>query len=117
MIKECEQSVVKMYFVAYLVAPMLHTIVPKNWIHEIDKHWAKFVNNSINRNQKHLCFYSEQPGAMIDRNDRFKEPNASFNPNFNLSQENVFPAEGCYVAHLICYKGIEYVFVFIINLY
>lgn len=108
MLKKCGKSVFKMYFIAYFVAPKLHVIVPKAWVFEIDKHWEKFVNKSINRNQKHLCFYSERPGAMIDREDQVKEPVVSFNPDFNLAEENIFPAEGCYVANLICYKGIEY---------
>lgn len=94
-----------MYFIAYLVASKLHVIVPKTWIFEIDKHWEKFVNKSINRNQKHLCFYSERAGAMIDRGDDIKEPNTSFKPDFSFQQENEFPDEGCYIAKLIYYKG------------
>lgn len=105
-----------MYFIVYFVKPKLHTIVPKTWIQEVDIHWEKFVNNSLNRNQKHLCFYSEEPGAMIDRNDQVKEPNAYFIPDFNLPQNNEFPAEGCYVENLICFKGMKYMLEFILKL-
>lgn len=105
-----------MYFLAYLVSSKLNVIVSKTWIYDIDTHWQKFVNNGINRNQKFLCFYSERPGAVINRYDlvldleydHVKEPIASFNADFSLSKENIFPAEGCYDVNLIFYTGKEY---------
>lgn len=96
-----------MYFIAYFDTPKLYAIIPKTWVKDIDKHWEKFVNNSINRNQKHLCFYSELPGAMIDREDGEKEPNANCVPKFTFGQSNIFPAEGCYAAYLNKYKGLK----------
>lgn len=96
-----------MYFIAYFDVPKLHVIIPKTWIMEVDKHWEKFVNNSINRNQKHLCFYSERPGAMIDREDDEKEPDTNYVPDFTLDRCNIFPTEGCYTANLVTYKGLK----------
>lgn len=89
-----------MYFIAHFAVPKMHVIVPKTWVMGIENHWEKFINNSINKNQKFLCFYSERPEAMNQG-----KPNAGFVPDFNLGLNHVFPADGCYIANLVLYKG------------
>lgn len=89
-----------MYFVAIFLNEGIHVIIPKSWVLSIDDHWEKFINNSINRNQRFLCFFSEQGDAMIDQ-----KPNGNFVPNFNLDVDPEFPKDGCYIANLIFYKG------------
>lgn len=90
-----------MYFVVHLLKSGKHIVVPKTWIQSIDEHWEKFVNKSINRNQKFLCFYSERGEAMNEEG----KPNSEFVPNFSLCIDPDFPNDGCYMAKLILYKG------------
>lgn len=90
-----------MFFVAHFLNNGKHIVVPKSWILSIDEHWEKFINNSINRNQKFLCFYTENNEAQ----DEQGRPNCTFVPNFELEVDPVFPMEGCYTVKLIRYKG------------
>lgn len=89
-----------MYFIVYFLAPKIHVIIPQTWIHGIKDHWEKFVNNSINKNQKFVCYYSQCTEAMNEG-----RPNADFVPDFSLRLDPNFPADGCYVAKLLLYKG------------
>lgn len=90
-----------MFFIAYFNVPKVSVIVPKSWILDIDSHWEKFVNKSINRNQKFLCFYSTESGAI----DADGKPNVEFAPDFTLPQNPTFPTKGCYTVNLNFYKG------------
>lgn len=90
-----------MYFVAHVLNNGTHIVVPKTWILSIDDHWEKFVNNSINRNQKFLCFYTERDEAM----DEEGKPSVEYVPNFQLHVDPQFPTEGCYLTKLVLYKG------------
>lgn len=90
-----------MYFIAHFLESRIHVIVPQTWVHAIDEHWEKFINNSINKNQKFICFYSERPEAMIQG-----RPNDKFVPNFSLGLNHRFPEDGCYMANLLMYKGL-----------
>lgn len=84
-----------MYFVVQFTNPKICSIIPKAWVQDIDEHWEKFVNRSINRNQKFLCFYSE----------KLERPDGKFVPNFNAELSENFPDEGCYFANLLWFKG------------
>lgn len=53
-----------MYFIAFFIGPQISVIIPKSWILDIDENWEKFVNHSLNRNQKFVCFFSKQANAM-----------------------------------------------------
>lgn len=90
-----------MYFVVQFINSKMNLIIPKSWIKDIDCHWEKFVNRSINRNQKFLGFYSEKPEAL----DGDKRPNGNFVPDFESGLAATFPGEGCYHAKLLWYKG------------
>lgn len=81
--------------------PMVHVIVPITWIEDIDSHWEKFVNESINRNQRFKVFYSQE----ADATDDFGWPDLSYVPNFTVAIDPQFPATGCYKAKLVAYKG------------
>lgn len=84
--------------------PKVRVIIPKKWIQEIDENWEKFVNNSINRNQTFVVYYSEEGDAM----DPNGIPNINFVPDFSFVSEVDFPRTGCYLAKLIRYKGMNY---------
>lgn len=90
-----------MFFIAFFIVPKVSVIIPKSWVHEIDQNWEKFVNNSINRNQQFLCYFSKQPNAV----DASGAPNIDFAPDFTLALNGTFPADGCYTANLYYYKG------------
>lgn len=89
-----------MYFVVYLLNPSVHVVIPKTWIQGIDSHWEKFINNSLNRNQTFLCFYSEERNSK----DEQGYPDVNFAANFDIGM-GIFPNEGCYFGRLIAYKG------------
>lgn len=93
-----------MFFIAYFIDAKVHVIVPKTWVFEIDKHWEKFVNRSINRNQKFLCFYSEESDATIYREGLGYEPNGNFIADFSLPKIKDFPRKGLYEANLFHFK-------------
>lgn len=82
-----------MYFVAHFYAHEVYVIVPKTWIRGINDQWEKFINNSINRNQTFLCYYSAR--ALND----------DVLPVFRIPVNAFFPGDGCYYTNLICYKG------------
>lgn len=83
--------------------PKIRVIIPTKWIKSIDQHWEKFVNNSINRNQIFLAYYSKE-GDATDVNGI---PNINFAPDFSCDNEVDFPQTGCYLAKLLFYKGIH----------
>lgn len=90
-----------MFFVVYILNANTHVIIPKRWIYDIDRHWEKFINFSLNRNQTFLVFYSENTDAM----DKQGRPNVDFAPDFNLGTNVAFPENGCYLAKLCRFKG------------
>lgn len=88
-----------MYFLAYFYAHDVFVIIPKTWIRGIDDQWEKFINNSLNRNQTFLCYYSAR---AIDVEGR---PDADVLPVFQIPVNANFPGDGCYYGKLISYKG------------
>lgn len=90
-----------MYFVVHFLKSGRNVVVPKTWIENIDEHWEKFINNSINRNQTFVCYYTENYEAY----DEEGKPNGAFEPDFSLRVDPRFPNEGAYRVKLICYKS------------
>lgn len=88
-----------MFFVVYLLNKKQHVVIPTSWVQNIDEHWEKFVNRSLNRNQTFRVFYNQN--ALDDQG----KPDVDFKPDFNLGTNVEFPASGCYLAKLIIYKG------------
>lgn len=79
-----------MYFIVRFSEANVVVIVPQVWILDIERHWEKFVNFSMNKNQKFLCFYSVDMNAA---------------PDFTTAKIRNFPATGLYEANLLYYKG------------
>lgn len=92
-----------MFFVVFLIEAKKTVVIPQTWVHGIKNQWKKFLNNSINRNQQYLCYYSEETHAK----DAQGHPNANFIPNWPMliTLNAVYPATGCYYANLLAYKG------------
>lgn len=92
-----------MFFIVFLCEPKVNVVILHNWIYEIEKQWAKFLNNSINRNQKYLCYYSEELCALDARG----RPNINWMPDWRnvIASTTVFPEAGFYHGKLISYKG------------
>lgn len=101
-----------MYFVAHFFAHDIYVIVPRTWIRDIDEHWEKFVNNSINRNQTFLCYYSKD--AIDDQG----KPDHTVLPVFQIPVNANFVGAGCYYAKLVCYKGnIYHHYIFLLHIF
>lgn len=92
-----------MFFVVYLIEAKKKVIIPQTWVRGIDQQWKKFLNKSINRNQKYLCFYSDDAHTKDDQG----RPNGNFVPDWSslVTLQAVYPTTGCYYANLIAYKG------------
>lgn len=87
-----------MFFVVYLRALKKNVILPAEWILDIENHLEKFINNSINRSQKFLCYYTSNDAAFLNGC-----PDADFKPNFSLAMitENSIGAfDGCFIGKL-----------------
>lgn len=93
-----------MFFVAYLKVLKKNVVLPAKWICNIENHFEKFVNNSINSNQSFLCYYTNNDDAFL--NDC---PNEDFAPNFRLPMVQRINADGsfdgCFLAKLKKYKS------------
>lgn len=71
-------------------------VVPENWIKNIGLHLEKFLNNSLNSSQEHICYWTN---SVVARNhDEILR--LDFPPNFNLPLSSNFPADGCYLCRL-----------------
>lgn len=75
------------YYVVFLLEQRKHVVVPAIWIKDIQKHVEKFLNNSLNRSQKFLCFYRPDDGR----------PDANAAPDFE--------SEYCFIGQLKRYFG------------
>lgn len=82
------------YFVVYATGAKKHVVIPENWVFEHEIMIEKFVNYSINRNQNHLCFWSNE----TNEND---EPYGE--PNFNATRSHMFDGEICFYGKLVKY--------------
>lgn len=91
-----------MFLIVYLRDPKVNVVLPHTWVYGINNQWKKFLNNAINQNQVHMCFYSEQQAVL----DSQGQPNMEFIPNWQQVTTNaIFPAEGLYYANLVTFKG------------
>lgn len=83
-----------MYYVVFLVKPRKYIVIPHNWLRDGDNLiMEKFINQGLNSNQKHLCFWSEEgfDGA----------------PNFNANVADEFPSgeqQACYICYVLKFK-------------
>lgn len=80
------------YYVVFLRELGKYVVLPTTWIKDIDKHYVKFINNSLNRSQQFLCFYTTSEEAYIDG-----RPDENFVADFN--------SEHCFRGKLKRYVG------------
>lgn len=95
-----------MYFVVYLVELKKNVILPTGWIKDVSLHLEKFINNSLNRSQALLCYFTTNPAAFDDKNC----PRTDWTPNFSSmvtsdggDLDGGF--DGCFVGLLQQFKG------------
>lgn len=91
----------KMYYIVYILEYGAYTIIPENWIKNFALHKEKFLNNSINSAQVHVCYWTPLLEARFPTGDiKFDFP-----PNFNYNLDTQFPAEGNYLCKIIKAKA------------
>lgn len=87
------------FFVVNVVRTKQNVVVPAKWIYRIEEQLEKFINNALNANQPHLCFWTTNPDAFIGG-----IPNGKFKPNFQVNV-NQNSSEGCFEVKIVKYKG------------
>lgn len=93
-----------MYFVVYLDLLKKNVIIPARWINEIACHFEKFINQSINKNQWHLCYYTTNANAFINGvPDKSYEPDFSIDLVKQINSDGTF--DGCFFGLLVHFKG------------
>lgn len=90
-----------MYYIAFFDGLKKNLIVPKQWLKDIKLHKEKFYNNSLNRSQKFVCFYTNNSDAFDDEG----VPNGNFAPNFDLDFAENVNGDGLFHVKLKAYKG------------
>lgn len=70
----------KYFFVVYLKELRKNVILPSTWIKEVDQHFEKFMNNSINGNQLFACYFTNNPAAFNNNGS----PKHDFSTKFDL---------------------------------
>lgn len=76
-------------------------VIPERWIRDIEAQREKFLNNGLNGNQMHMCFWTNCTEAR-NSNGVIR---LDFAPNFDSGLINKFPAEGCYLCKIVKAKG------------
>lgn len=91
-----------MYFVVHLQLLNKHVVLPTAWIRGIECQYEKFVNNSLNKSQIFLCYYTTNDDAFVNG-----RPDECFFPDFNkkvkkINDDGSF--DGCFYGKLKQYK-------------
>lgn len=92
-----------MYFVVYLRSLKRNVVLPATWIKNVENHFEKFINLSINRSQWFLCYYTNDDAAFIDG-----KPDEKFKANFKLPMIQIDtdgPFNGCFLGKLKHFNG------------
>lgn len=88
-----------MYFVVYLPSLKRNVVLPASWILNVEDHYEKFINLSINRSQWFLCYYTNNDAAFVDG-----KPDEKFEVNFKLPMIQIAntadPFNGCFLGKL-----------------
>lgn len=82
----------KMYYIIFIWPAAKYVVVPENWIKDIGLHLEKFLNNSLNTSQTHICYWNNGAAAR-DANGILL---LDFPPDFDSQFSPEFPADGCY---------------------
>lgn len=81
-----------MYFVVYIESINDHLVIPAKWNRDLDITLQKFINYSINSNQKHLIYYNSAEGAV--------ENSENVNPDFSRPIVTWLATDCCYIANV-----------------
>lgn len=99
-----------MLVVVYLSEAKNYTVVPEEFIYQLNERTLK--NLGLNQNQNRLIYFSADVFEKLERKKVFKTPQ----PNFNLEVSSAYPLpnvlnETCFIGRLIKFEGkqIEYV--------
>lgn len=92
-----------MYFVAKEISSQICVVIPTTWVFAIEEYWERLVNKGINRNEKFLCFYSQEPCSLDDQG----APNLDYIPDWDaiLRDDQQFPESGCYKMKILKCMG------------
>lgn len=71
-----------MYFVVYFIDAEQYLVIPKRWIFDYKIAIQKFMNYSLNCNQKFMCYFAKN----VDQNRLLQHA-----PNFHASYVYEFP--------------------------
>lgn len=94
-----------MYVVVYLRDAKCYTVIPEEFILDLDEKTVK--NNGINRNQHRRIYFSKQ---WFENQTNGINLNKSFEPKFGLPCTEVYPLannviEACYIGRMIKFEG------------
>lgn len=104
-----------MYFVVFLEKLKTNVILPASWIKDIEDHFEKFMNRSINRSQALLCYYTTNLEAFEANKCPRKDWPASFG---NMVDDPIddHPFDGCFLGFLQQFKGKSLTFISLIRI-
>lgn len=94
-----------MLVVVYLKDSKQYTIVPEEFIYQLNERNLK--NLGLNRNQNRLIYFSSEIFEKIQRNDDIEPPHE---PNFSLPISFAYPLpndlkDTCFIGRLIKFEG------------
>lgn len=87
-----------MFFIAFLVEPKVHIVLPVTWVYDYEEIIQKFIRKSLNSNQKCLIYYSKKTVDDI--------PDGRIDANFTAPTSEIFPIrdeEACFIAQITHY--------------
>lgn len=82
-----------MFYVCYVVKDRKYGVFPAIWLKDHKRQLAKYINMGLNSNQALMAYYSEPQLQQIESGSSALD----YEPNFHLSMDVIFPAEGCYL--------------------
>lgn len=85
-----------MFFVVYFCSAKKHVILPVFWVKDHELMIEKFINLSLNKNQEHLCFWSNKQNAQ-------GEPHGVANFNAPLANDFSSTNDVCFMGKLVRY--------------
>lgn len=87
-----------MFFIAFLMNPGIHIVIPVTWVYDYEEIVQKFIRNSINRNQECLIYYSKKCIEGV--------PDGNIDANFTAPKSIIFPIvgdEACFISKITHY--------------
>lgn len=93
-------QLLKMFVVVYLIDAKVHTVIPKEFVHELSR--ESLFNKGVNPNQKRLIYFSQK---LFDELQFGIENDNEYHANFSLPITKDYPlpnglSETCFEARL-----------------